>query len=107
MTGEPMRRLLKWLLVLLVIGGIGAGAATSAMAWLKQRTAVKYLTATVSRGRVESVVNSTGTVKPVRSVLIGAFVSGPIKDVFVDHNSLVKKGQLLATIDPALPQAAV
>jgi len=67
----------------------------------------KYLTVKVSRGRVETVVNSTGTVKPVLSVSVGAFTSGPIAKVFVDFNSAVKKDQMLALIDPRLLQAAV
>jgi HlyD family secretion protein len=61
----------------------------------------------VSRGRVETVVNSTGTVKPVRSVSVGAFVSGPIAEIYVDFNSVVKEGDLLARIDPRLLQASV
>jgi HlyD family secretion protein len=100
-------RLLRWGLFLGLIAAAAWAMAGPGMAWYKQRTAPRYLTAAVSRGRVETVVNSTGTVKPVRSVLVGAFVSGPIKEVFVDHNSRVEKGQVLATIDPALLQAAV
>lgn len=67
----------------------------------------KYRTATVSEGRIESVVNSTGTIKPVRSVMIGAFVSGPIQEIYVDFNSVVKENDLLARIDPRLLQAVV
>ena len=44
-------------------------------------------------------------VKPVRSVSVGSFVSGPINEIYVDFNSKVKKGQLLAQIDPRLLQA--
>ena len=75
--------------------------------WWHQKFAVKYLTAQVTRGRVETVVNSTGTIKPVRSVSIGAFTSGPILDIYVDYNSPVKKGDMLARIDPKLFKAAV
>jgi HlyD family secretion protein len=53
------------------------------------------------------VVNSTGTVKPVRSVSVGAFTSGPISEIYVDFNSRIKKGQMLARIDPKLARAAV
>src|SRR5262245_23894947 len=102
-----MRRVFRWVLVLgLISGAIGASAGP-AMSYLRQRTAPHYLTAQVSRGRVEAVVNSTGTVKPVRSVSIGAFVSGPIAEVYVDFNSVVKEGDLLARIDPRLLSAAV
>ena len=61
----------------------------------------------VRRGDVKLVVRSTGTVQPVLSVQIGAFVSGPIQSVFVNFNDKVKKGQILAQIDPTLFQATV
>src|SRR5580704_8400241 len=75
--------------------------------WMQQRSVPRYTTAKVSRGRLETVVNSTGTVKPVLSVSVGAFTSGPISTVNVQFNSVVKKDQLLALIDPKLQEAAV
>src|ERR1700746_1738177 len=102
-----MRKLIIWLVVLGVLGGLVAMAVRPAKAWWQKRTEARYLTATVSRGRVETVVNSTGTIKPVLSVSVGAFTSGPIAKVFVDFNSVVKKDQLLAIIDPKLFEAAV
>jgi HlyD family secretion protein len=101
-----MRRLLKWFLVLAGLGGIVAAIA-SAGSWWPARVARKYLTATLARGRVEAVVSSTGTVKPVRSVSVGAFTSGPIAEIYVDFNSPVKKDQIIARIDPKLAAAAV
>jgi HlyD family secretion protein len=102
-----MRRLFFWLVVVAVLAG-GAGAAgVPVYQWWKKRITPRYLTAKVSRGQVEAVVNSTGTVNPVRSVKVGAFVSGPILKLFVDFNSPVKEGQLIARIDPKLPKAAV
>jgi HlyD family secretion protein len=53
------------------------------------------------------VVNSTGEVKPVLSVSVGSFVSGPIQDLHVDFNDEVEKGQVMAEIDPRLFEAAV
>jgi HlyD family secretion protein len=102
-----MRRLLFWLVILAVIGGGLAAAAGPMSVWWRQRFATRYLTAPISRGRIEIVVNSTGTVKAVRSVSIGAFTSGPIWDIYVDYNSQVKKGEVLARIDPKLFKAAV
>src|SRR5438477_5153347 len=90
------RTLLTWLLILGVLVGGAAAAGVWAKSWWEQRSAPKYLTATISRGRVETVVNSTGTIKPVLSVSVGAFTSGPIAKVYVDFNSAVKKDQLLA-----------
>lgn len=102
-----MRRLLRWLIVLGVLAGLAAAVVIPARSWWQQRSIPHYTTAKVTCGRVENVVNSTGTVKPVRSVSVGAFVSGPIKDIFVDFNSRVKKDQVIASIDPRLLQAAV
>ena len=61
--------------------------------------AAKYITETVGRGDVQAMVFATGTVNAVTTVLVGTQVSGTIKELFVDYNSPVKKGQLLATID--------
>jgi HlyD family secretion protein len=102
-----MRRLLKWLVILGVLVGLVTAASISARDWWQKRLTPRYLTATVSRGRVETVVNSTGTVKPVISVTVGAFTSGPIADILVDFNSKVKEGDLLARIDPKLARAAL
>jgi HlyD family secretion protein len=102
-----MRRLLKWLLVLAILGGIGGAVAYPAMEWWRKHSIPNYLTEKISVGQVERVVNSTGTVKPVRTVAIGAFVSGPIAEVYVDFNSVVKKDEKLADIDPRLLNATV
>jgi HlyD family secretion protein len=102
-----MKRWLIWLIALVVLGGLGA-LGIPAMTWLQERNAPKYLTVTVSCGRVETVVNSTGTVKPVRTVSVGAFTSGPIQEIYVDFNSeITQKDQVLALIDPKLLQATV
>jgi HlyD family secretion protein len=89
-----MRRLLRWLLVLGVLAAITAAVSIPAWSWWQQHARPRYLTAAVSRGRVETVVNSTGTIKPVRTVSVGAFTSGPIKEVLVDYNSVVYKKSL-------------
>ncbi len=102
-----MKRLIIRLLVVGIV--IGAGAAGySALHGLKSgvRDGVYHAVA-VRRGDIEQVVTSTGTVQPVLSVQVGAFVSGPILEVPVDHNAKVKKGQLLARIHPALYQATL
>jgi HlyD family secretion protein len=100
-----VRTWLKWLVILAVLGGGLTYAGFWAKSWIEKRSAPKYLTATASRGPVATVVTSTGTIKPVQSVSVGAFTSGPIKEVRVDFNSVVKKGDLLALIDPRLAQA--
>jgi HlyD family secretion protein len=61
---------------------------------------VKYRTAKIEKGPITATVSSTGTVNPVTSVQVGSQVSGQIKELFVDFNSPVKQGQLIARIDP-------
>jgi HlyD family secretion protein len=67
----------------------------------------KFRTEKVIRGDIEMAVTATGTVNPVTTVLVGTQVSGTIKNIYVDFNSPVKKGQLIARIDPALFEAQV
>ena len=75
---------------------------------LKNRgNGVQFKTAKVSRGDLRAAVTATGTVSAVTTVLVGTQVSGTVKQLFVDFNSPVKKGQLLAQIDPALSEAKV
>jgi HlyD family secretion protein len=67
----------------------------------------KFKTDKIIRGDIEMAVTATGTVNPVTTVLVGTQVSGTIKELYVDFNSPVKKGQLIARIDPALFEAQV
>jgi HlyD family secretion protein len=60
----------------------------------------KFKLAKVERGPLTAIVSSTGTLNPVTSVQVGTQVSGQIKELFVDFNSPVKQGQLIARIDP-------
>ncbi len=66
-----------------------------------------YKTETISLGEIKSVVTATGTVNAVTTVSVGTQVSGTIKRLFVDYNSHVKQGQLLAQIDSSTFQAQV
>lgn len=99
--------LFVWILILGVLGG---GGTAGWYAW-QQRQAqyVKrmYREAEIVKGDLVETVNSTGTVQPVTSVQIGAFVSGPIEQILVDFNSVVKAGDVLAKIDPRLIKASV
>jgi HlyD family secretion protein len=61
----------------------------------------KYLTAVVERGSLRRTVSSTGTIQAVVTVQVGSQVSGRIQELHADFNSVVKKGQTLAIIDPA------
>lgn len=66
-----------------------------------------YITVPAKVDTIVEAVEASGTVNPVNTVDIGSQVSGMIKDIYVDYNSKVTKGQLLAQIDPSLFQAQV
>jgi HlyD family secretion protein len=85
-----------------------AGAVILALAgggawWWTQRSKadeVSYRTAKIERGNLQATVSASGAVNPVKQVSVGTQVSGQIKDIYVDFNSEVKAGQLIALIDP-------
>ena len=75
--------------------------------WLRWRAAprARYETRLVDRGPIDETVLATGTLQPVLTVNVGSQISGQVLQVFVDYNSVVRKGQLLARIDPRTLQA--
>lgn len=73
----------------------------------KIEKAPKYLTSKIEKKEIIQTVEASGTINPVKTVSIGSQVSGMIKEIYVDFNSKVKQGQLLAQIDPSLFQAQV
>ena len=66
----------------------------------ERKVPVRYRTAVVERGSIVSVVTATGSINPVVSVQVGTQVSGMIKSLHADFNSVVKAGDIVATIDP-------
>jgi len=80
-------------------------------AWMYKRADGKelpqYRTAAVTRASIKSTVSATGALGAVRTVQVGTQVSGQLAQIYVDFNDHVKKGQLLARIDPTLQQQAV
>ena len=71
------------------------------------KKSVSYKSVPVKKRTIIESVEAAGTINPVQTVDIGTQVSGTIKEIYVDYNSEVKKGDLLAQIDPALFQAQV
>lgn len=61
---------------------------------------VQYKTGKIERGALQASVSASGTVNPVTQVSVGTQISGQIKELYVDFNSEVKAGQLIALIDP-------
>ena len=68
---------------------------------------VHYQTKPIKRCTITEVVEASGTINPVNTVSVGSTVSGLIKEIYVDYNDVVKKGQILAQIDPANFEATV
>jgi HlyD family secretion protein len=82
--------------------------AAAALYWTTARqTGASYLTQKITRGPVVRAVTTSGTVNPIITVQVGAYVSGVIVARYCDYNTPVKKGQLCAKIDPRPYQAVV
>lgn len=86
---------------LLVIAAIAA-IATLAV-WLlsggKKEEKITFDTAAVAPANIMNSITATGTIEPVTSVTVGTQVSGIVSKLFVDYNSVVKKGQVIAELD--------
>lgn len=95
------RRWLRWLLFVLGLAGVIAGVYFFRVK-TRPPPPARYVTAELTKGDVVETVQSTGQVKPLTEVQVGAQVSGRITKVYVDFNSKVKAGDLLAEIDPTL-----
>ncbi len=98
-----MKRIIIIAAVVLVVGLIaffGIRALTAGHA------TPRYVTAPVTRTNIDATIIETGTVNPVNEVQVGTQISGTINNLYVDYNSIVHKGQVLATIDPTSFQAA-
>lgn len=72
-----------------------------------QSSATQYMTARVERGNLRNTVTATGTLQAVTTVLVGSQASGTISALNADFNSRVKKGQVIAQLDPSEAQAQV
>lgn len=94
------------------VTAIASGLAIlGGVTWFYRRADAKevspYRTAAVTLGSVKSTVSATGALSAVRTVQVGTQVSGQVAAIYVDFNQHVKKGELLARIDPTLQQQAV
>lgn len=67
----------------------------------------KYITKEIKRQTITQYVEASGTIKPINTIAVGTQVSGTVAKIYVDFNSVVKKGDLLAELDPSLFQANV
>ena len=101
-NGPARARRQRWLWLLAVVAG-GAG-----LGWYLNQpvgSKVDFETVLVSRGDLSQVVTASGQLNPVVKVEVGSQISGIIEKLFVDFNSQVKEGQLIAQLDPATYEA--
>jgi HlyD family secretion protein len=95
-------------IVSIVVVALLAGMAVLGYLYAQSRgSAPKYRTARVERGPLTAAVSATGNLNAVVIVQVGSQVSGQIKQLFVDFNSIVKKNQVIARIDPDIFEAKV
>lgn len=82
---------------------VGAVVIVALLAWLlsggKKEEKVEFETAKVARQDISTSITATGTIEPVTSVTVGTQVSGIVAKLYVDYNSVVKKGQVIAELD--------
>ena len=65
----------------------------------KEKEVVKYDSFEVKKGDIRNTITATGTIEPITQVEVGTQVSGTIAHIYVDYNTEVKKGQLIAELD--------
>ena len=103
---EPGRRRTstrgRWVIIALLIAAVTGGLWW----WGMHRAApAQYVTTPAERGAITRVVTATGTVNPVLTIIVGAYVSGVIQNLYCDYNTQVRAGEVCARIDPRPYQA--
>ncbi|HEX8559754.1 MAG TPA: efflux RND transporter periplasmic adaptor subunit [Pyrinomonadaceae bacterium] len=86
---------------------VAVAAAGGFWYWGQGANAAEYTTAKVERGNLRNTVTATGTLQAVTTVQVGSQASGTLSALYADFNSTVRKGQLLAQLDPSVAQAQV
>ena len=92
-----MKKLSKvWLVV---AGVIIIALAVYALSGSKKKEEISFETVAVAPANIMNSITATGTIEPVTSVTVGTQVSGIVSKLYVDYNSVVKKGQVIAELD--------
>lgn len=95
----------KLIVIIIVLVAVGVGAGAFYMR--KGNPEPTVSTAQLSRGDIVDVVAATGTLEAVTTVQVGTQVSGTVQDLYADFNDIVKKGQIIARLDPSLLQTQI
>lgn len=98
---------MKLFLTILLLTASAAGGGWWYYQLLQGKSEIRYLTTSVERATITKYVTATGTLNPVINVEVGSQISGNIKELYVDFNSDVKEGQVIALLDPAVYKAVV
>ncbi len=100
---QPVGKRVYWIVVaaLVIVGALGIAYL------LRPKAGPQITTAPVVRETLVAIVTATGTVNPQDTISVGTQVSGTIQTIDADYNDRVRRGQVLATLDPTLFQAAL
>jgi HlyD family secretion protein len=98
---------MKKLIITLIVLGLVAGSVGAYYRYRTPEEGVKISKLAVARGDVIESVGATGTLQAVKTVQVGSQVSGNIKALYADFNTIVKKGQIVAELDPSLIQTQI
>ena len=79
--------------------GLLALTLVAALSSCNEEQKTEFTTAKVEMGNIQTSITATGTIEPVTSVTVGTQVSGIVSKLYVDYNSVVKKGQVIAELD--------
>jgi len=104
-NNRSSRRFVKWIVTLVVLAAAGGGGY-----WYYKRVSnvpTQYEAGAVTRGDLTQVVTATGQLGPVLNVQVGSQISGIVKKLFIDYNSVVKSNQVIAEIDPSTYEISV
>src|SRR5438270_896209 len=93
--------------LVIVVAAVALAALAGFYFWSNNANAAPYMTAKVERGNLRNAVTATGTLQAVTTVQVGSQASGTISALYADFNSKVKKGQVIAQLDPSVSQAQV
>ncbi|PYS51581.1 MAG: hypothetical protein DMG13_18295, partial [Acidobacteria bacterium] len=102
-----MKRLLTRKTALIVFGLVLLAGVLAFSMKSQKSSSAQFFTSPVETGPLRNLVNATGVVQTVVTVQVGSQVSGQVEELYADYNSMVKRGQLLAKLDPRNFQAQV
>ena len=102
-----MKKRSKIILIVGVVVAVALAGFLILRPLLSPAGSIHYVTRPVAYADIAATVSETGIINPVTQVMVGSEVSGTIRALTVDFNSKVRKGQVLANLDPTTYQAAV